>query len=100
MRVLIVEDEAKMATLLLDGLRDHGLAAEVCARGDEALVKLQAGGFDAAVLDIMLPGLNGIAITRKLRERGHTVPILMVSALGSVDSQCVAMPARSSWRSR
>ena len=64
MRVLIVEDEMKMAALLLEGLREHGLAAEICSRGDEALLKLQAGEFDAAVLDIMLPGLDGIALTR------------------------------------
>jgi DNA-binding response OmpR family regulator len=93
MRVLIVEDELKMATLLLDGLREHGLAAEVCGRGDEALKLLQAGGFDAAVMDVMLPGLNGIAITRKLRERGHHVPILMVSALGSVDERVAGIEA-------
>ncbi len=93
MRVLIVEDEMKMAALLLEGLREHGLAAEICSRGDEALLKLQAGEFDAAVLDIMLPGLDGIAITRKLRERGHTLPILMVSALGSVDERVSGIEA-------
>ena len=93
MRVLIVEDESKMAALLLDGLREHGLAAEVCARGDEALEKLRDGGYDAAVLDIMLPGLNGIAVTRKLRERGNVVPILMVSALGSVDERVAGINA-------
>ena len=93
MRVLIVEDEAKMAALLLEGLRNHGLAAEVCGRGDDALKLLQNGGFDAAVLDIMLPGLDGIAITRMLRERGNTIPILMVSALGSVDERVTGIEA-------
>lgn len=82
-----------MAHHLLEGLREHGLAAEICSRGDEALVRLQAGGFDAAVLDIMLPGLDGISITRKLRERGHTMPILMVSALGSVDERVSGIEA-------
>lgn len=93
MRVLIVEDESKMAALLLEGLREHGLAAEVCGRGDEALERLRGGGYDAAVLDIMLPGLDGIAVTQKLRERGSTVPILMVSALGSVDERVAGIEA-------
>lgn len=93
MRVLIVEDEPKMAALLLDGLREHGLAAETCRRGDEALELLRGGGYDAAVLDIMLPHLDGITLTRRLRERGSTLPILMVSALGSVDERVTGISA-------
>src|SRR6478735_2858898 len=93
MKVLIVEDEKRIAALLLDGLRDQGLAAEVCVRGDEALELLLTGGFDAAVLDIMLPGRDGISITKELRGRGNHVPILMVSALGSVDERVAGIEA-------
>ena len=93
MRVLIVEDEARMAALLLEGLREHGLAADVCIRGDEALEKLLNGDYDAAVLDVMLPGLNGLAVARQLRARGSVVPILMVSALGSVDERVAGIEA-------
>ncbi len=93
MRVLIVEDEMKMAALLLEGLQHHGLAAEVCGRGDEALEKLRGGGYDAAVLDVMLPRMDGITITRRLRERGSTLPILMLSALGSVDERIAGINA-------
>ena len=93
MKVLIVEDEKRMASLLLDGLRDQGLAAEVCGRGDEALELLRMGGFDAAVLDIMLPGRDGISITKELRAWGNQVPILMVSALGSVDERVAGIEA-------
>jgi DNA-binding response OmpR family regulator len=93
MRILIVEDEAKMSSLLLDGLREHGLAADICPRGDEALTLLQAGGYDAAVLDVMLPGLDGITLTKRLRERGHTVPILMVSALGQMEERVAGIEA-------
>lgn len=82
-----------MAALLLDGLRDHGLAAESCSRGDVALERLRDGSFDAAVLDVMLPGLDGVTITRKLREHGSTLPILMVSALGSVDERVAGINA-------
>jgi DNA-binding response OmpR family regulator len=93
MRVLIVEDEPKLAALLLDGLREQGLAADVCNRGDEALERLRAGGYDVAVLDVMLPKMDGITITRKLRERGNTLPILMMSALGSVDERIAGINA-------
>ena len=93
MRVLIVEDEPKLAALLLGGLRDQGLATEVCHRGDEALERLRGGGYDAALLDIMLPVMDGITITRKLRERNSTLPILMVSALGSVDERVAGIEA-------
>lgn len=93
MRVLIVEDEAKIAALLLKGLRENGLAAEVCPRGDEALECLRSEAYDAAVLDIMLPHLNGLDLTRKLRERGSTLPILMISALGSVDERVAGIDA-------
>ena len=93
MKVLIVEAEVKMAALLLEGLRDHGLAAEVCRRGDVALQLLKTGGFDAVVMDIMLPGLDGISITRELRARGNQVPILMVSAMGSVDERVAGIEA-------
>lgn len=93
MRVLIVEDETKIGALLLKGLRENGLAAEICLRGDEALDLLRGGEYDAAVLDIMLPRLSGIEITRRLRERGSTLPILMVSALGSVDERVAGINA-------
>ena len=93
MRILIVEDEAKMAALLLDGLREHGLAAEICNRGDTALELLQANSYDGTVLDVMLPGLDGITITRELRKRGNMVPILMVSALGSMDERVTGIDA-------
>jgi DNA-binding response OmpR family regulator len=93
MRVLIVEDEAKIGALLLKGLRENGLAAEICAKGDAALELLRGGDYDAAVLDIMLPRLNGIELTRKLRERGSTLPILMVSALGTVDERVAGINA-------
>jgi len=93
MRILIIEDDPKMAALLLQGLQDHGLAADVCHRGDEALDRLNGGGYDAAVLDILLPGINGLMLTRKLRDQGSTLPILMISALGSVDERVTGINA-------
>ena len=82
-----------MAVVLLEGLRAQGLAAEVCGRGDEALGLLLAGGYDAAVLDIMLPQRDGLSMVRELRARGNQVPILMISALGSMDERVVGIEA-------
>ena len=93
MKVLIVEDEVKIAALLKEGLHEHGLAGQVCGRGDAALELLTAGGFDAVVMDVMLPGMDGMAVTRLLRGRGNTVPILMVSALGTVDERVAGIEA-------
>ena len=93
MKVLIVEDNRRMAVVLLEGLRAQGLAAEVCGRGDEALGLLLAGGYDAAVLDIMLPQRDGLSMVRELRARGNQVPILMISALGSMDERVVGIEA-------
>lgn len=93
MRALIVEDESKIAALLLEGLREGGIAAELCHRGDEALERLKSGEYDVAVLDIMLPRLSGLEVTRRLREGGSTLPILMVSALGTVDERVAGINA-------
>ncbi len=93
MKVLIVEDNRRMAVVLLEGLRAQGLAAEVCGRGDEALGLLLAGVYDAAVLDIMLPQRDGLSMVRELRARGNQVPILMISALGSMDERVVGIEA-------
>ena len=82
-----------MAVVLLEGLRAQGLAAEVCGRGDEALGLLLAGVYDAAVLDIMLPQRDGLSMVRELRARGNQVPILMISALGSMDERVVGIEA-------
>lgn len=93
MRVLIVEDDPKLATLLRDGLQAAGLAAELCSQGDLALEQVRRGGYDAVVLDVMLPKMDGITITRTLREYGSTVPILMMSALGSVEERIAGINA-------
>jgi two-component system, OmpR family, response regulator len=67
-RVLIVEDELRMASLIRRGLVKEGLAADVAASGEEALVSAGAHGSDAIVLDVVLPGLNGFEIFRRLRR--------------------------------
>jgi two-component system OmpR family response regulator len=84
MRVLIVEDEAKMAGLLRRGLRQEGIAADLAGRGEEALWMAGATDYDAIVLDLMLPGVDGFEVCRRLRDDGVWSPILMLTARDGV----------------
>jgi two-component system OmpR family response regulator len=84
MRVLIVEDEAKMAGLLRRGLEREGMAVDVAGEGEEALWKAAAVAYDAIVLDLMLPGIDGLDVCRRLREDGVWSPILMLTARDAV----------------
>jgi two-component system, OmpR family, response regulator len=80
MRALIVEDEAKMAALLRRGLVEEGYAADVAGSGEDALWMARATPYDAIVLDVMLPGVDGFAVCRELRESGVWAPVLMLTA--------------------
>jgi len=84
MRVLIVEDEVKMAGLIRRGLRDDGMAADVAVKGEDALWMAGATEYDAIVLDVMLPGMDGFEVCRKLREDGVWSPVLMLTARDAV----------------
>jgi two-component system OmpR family response regulator len=84
MRVLVVEDEAKMGRLLKRGLGEEGHAADVAPSGEEALWMADARRYDAIVLDVMLPGLDGFATCRELRSRGVWTPVLLLTARDAV----------------
>jgi two-component system OmpR family response regulator len=84
MRVLIVEDEPKMAQLLHRGMSEEGHAADVAVRGEDGLWMAQATSYDAVVLDVMLPGLDGFETCRRLREAGVWAPVLMLTARDDV----------------
>lgn len=82
-RVLLVEDDAHIADLLSLHLRDEGLEVVHRARGDEGLQQLEKGGWDALVLDIMLPGVDGLEICRRARAMARYTPIIIISARAS-----------------
>jgi two-component system OmpR family response regulator len=84
MRVLIVEDHVKMAALIQRGLRKEAMAVDVTANGEDALWMAAATEYDAIVLDVMLPGLDGFEVCRALREKGVWAPILMLTARDAV----------------
>ncbi|MCW2990162.1 MAG: two component transcriptional regulator, winged helix family [Solirubrobacterales bacterium] len=87
MRVLIVEDEVKMASLIRRGLRADGLAADVAIKGEDALWMAGSTAYDAIVLDVMLPGIDGFEVCRRLRQDGVWAPVLMLTARDSVDDR-------------
>jgi DNA-binding response OmpR family regulator len=93
MRVLVVEDEKKTASFIRKALQAEGFAADVCHNGDDALAATRATPFDAIVLDIMLPGRDGLSVLRQLRERQNATPILLLSARGEVNERVEGLNA-------
>jgi two-component system OmpR family response regulator len=86
-RVLVVEDEVKLASLIRRGLRDEGLLADVAIKGEDALWMAQSSPYDAIVLDVMLPGLDGFETCRRLRADGVWTPALMLTARDAVEDR-------------
>jgi len=90
-RVLIVEDEVKLADLIRRGLRDEGMLADVAVRGEDALWMAGSTPYDAIVLDVMLPGLDGFAVCARLRDDGVASPVLMLTARDAVEDRVAGL---------
>lgn len=93
MRLLVIEDDSKMASLLQRGLTENGNAVDIAARGEDALWMAAAHGYDALVLDVMLPDLDGFATCDTLRKAGVWSPILMLTARDSVEDRVAGLDA-------
>ncbi len=93
MRVLVVEDEKKTASFIRKALQAEGFAVDVCHNGDDGLAAARATPFDAIVLDIMLPGRDGLSLLRQLRERQNATPVLLLSARGEVNERVEGLNA-------
>jgi two-component system OmpR family response regulator len=91
MRVLVVEDDVKMASLLRRGLVEEGLAADVASTGEDALWMAEAHPYDAIVLDVMLPGLSGFETCRRIRTAGVWSPVLMLTARDAVEDRVAGL---------
>src|SRR5271167_4941784 len=87
MRILVVEDEVKLASLISRGLREEGLLADVAIKGEDALWMAGSTEYDAIVLDVMLPGIDGLETCRRLRADGVQTPILMLTARGELEDR-------------
>jgi DNA-binding response OmpR family regulator len=93
MRILVVEDEPVAAAVLAKGLREHSYAVDVVADGNDVLEQVAVNDYDLLILDVLLPGLNGLDVCRQLREAGATVPILMLTARGGLDQRVERLDA-------
>jgi DNA-binding response OmpR family regulator len=93
MRVLVVEDEKKMASYLRKALQSEGFAVDVLWDGDEALVAITHTPFDVVVLDIMLPGRDGLSVVRQLRARGVSTPVLLLTARAEISERVEGLNA-------
>jgi DNA-binding response OmpR family regulator len=93
MRILVVEDERLVAAAVAGALRGAGHAADVVDDGNEALVWLDTYAYDLVVLDIVLPGLNGLEVCATMRTRGNLAPVLMLTALNEVEHRVGGLDA-------
>ena len=85
MRILVVEDEPAAAAVLAKGLREHAYAVDVAADGLAAVERASISDYDLIVLDVLMPGINGLEVCRRLRAEGLTAPVLMLTARGEPD---------------
>jgi two-component system OmpR family response regulator len=90
-RVLIVEDEVKLAGIIRRGMRERGLSADVATTGEDALWMAAATEYGAIVLDVMLPGIDGVETCRRLRADGVWTPVLMLTARGAVPDRIAGL---------
>ena len=91
MRVLLIDDDARLAELLDGYLKPQGVALVHAGGGQAGLGALQGGGFDVVLLDVMMPGIDGLAVLRKLRDAGHRIPVIMLTARGDEADRVVGL---------
>jgi len=84
MRLLVVEDDPRLARLIARGLREEGYAVDVCANGTDAIVQAVVNTYDAIILDVMLPGVDGFGVVATLRGRHVRTPVLMLTSRDAV----------------
>jgi two-component system, OmpR family, response regulator len=90
-RVLVVEDEVKMSALIRRGLQEEGMSVDVANKGEDALWMAGSTDYDAVVLDVMLPGINGFETCRRLRDDGVWSPVLMLTARDAVEDRVAGL---------
>src|SRR5688500_15388538 len=93
MRILVVEDERVAAAVLAKGLREHAYAVDIAADGGTALEHVGINDYDLIILDVLLPGVNGLDLCSRLRADGVSVPILMLTARGGPDQRVEGLDA-------
>src|SRR5256885_10840486 len=93
MRILVVEDDKKIASFVANGLKQSGFAVDQSANGEDALLMAQSVPYDAAVIDVMLPKLDGLTLIQRLRKENIRTPVIILSAKASVDDRVRGLQA-------
>jgi two-component system OmpR family response regulator len=93
MRILVIEDDSKIASFIVNGLKQSGFAVDHCTDGEEGCARAQAIAYDVAVVDVMLPKLDGLTLIRELRGKNVRTPVLILSAKASVDDRVRGLQA-------
>ena len=91
MRILLVEDEPRAAQAVSKGLREHAYAVDIARDGEDALYQTAITDYDAIVLDVALPGVDGLTVCRRLRQQGSAVPVLMLTARDAVEARIAGL---------
>ncbi len=91
MNVLVVEDEVKMAALIRRGLKEQGLTVDVAGTGEDAIGMARSSSYDAIVLDVILPGIDGFETCRRFRLEGNWAPVLMLTARGALEDRVASL---------
>jgi DNA-binding response OmpR family regulator len=87
MKILIIEDEKRLAQLIQQGLEEHAFVADICYDGEEGLYQAETSPYDAILLDVMLPKMDGFTLLRTLREQEIKVPVIMLTARSEVENR-------------
>lgn len=87
MKILVVEDDRRLSSLIKRGLEEHAFVVDLCHDGEEGLYLAETSPYDAIVLDVMMPEMDGFTMLRKLREQSNEVPVIMLTARGEVENR-------------
>jgi two-component system OmpR family response regulator len=93
MRILVVEDDKKIASFIVNGLKQSGFAVDHADNGEDGLFRVQTTAYDAAIVDLMLPKLDGLGLIQRLRTEGVRIPMLILSAKAAVDDRVRGLQA-------
>lgn len=93
MRILVIEDDEKIASFVVKGLQQSGFAVDRCGDGEQGLQMARTVSYDAAIVDVMLPRLDGLTLVQQLRDMGSKLPVLILSAKASVDDRVRGLQA-------
>ncbi|MGG6241691.1 response regulator transcription factor [Nodosilinea sp. AN01ver1] len=91
MNVLLVEDEVRIASFVAQGLQEQGFVVDTCANGSEGYALASDRTYDVVLLDIMVPGMDGLAVLKALRGAGHTVPVILITARNELDDRLAGL---------